>query len=437
MTEPVTVKTQRSHVAADRPLALRVGARLRKARLAAGMTQAQLAAGRYTKAYVSALENGLSKPSMAALGFFADRLQIPMAFFITDGQPAWTRLQADLRLASSDWQGAADAFAGLIEADPSDRVRAELLLGLAEASARLDHGQDAVRAASQAEGLLRAQGRLAEAAWATYWQAAGLYELEQGQQSAALLERILDAVAGGLKVDPDLPVRTLISLAVVASRDLEPERALGYLEQARGRLGELDERKRAVFLFSLAISYHEAGDYEAAIATGTQSLARFRATEADREAASLENELSLVYLAMGSLDLARTHAQHARAYFESQDDRRWLAHITESDAQIALASGATDDAIRLATEALRLAEESGDQKAAVSATLSLGRAQRATGDLTLAAVTLSRAADLARDLGRRAQLQAVLGAWSEVMAEQGDLATAYALSREALDAGRR
>jgi DNA-binding XRE family transcriptional regulator len=57
---------RRSHVEADRPLARQIGARLRRARLHASLTQAQLAEGRYTKAYVSALENGLVKPSMAA-----------------------------------------------------------------------------------------------------------------------------------------------------------------------------------------------------------------------------------------------------------------------------------------------------------------------------------------------------------------------------------
>ncbi len=429
-------KTQRSHVAADQPMALRVGRRIRKARLAAGLTQAELAGDRYTKAYISALENGLSKPSMAALGFIADRLHTPIEQLVANDQPAWTRLEADLLLASGDWQAAADAYDALLSSEPTARTRADLLLGLAEANARLDRGQEAVRTAAEAEGLLRAQGRGGSAAWASYWQAFGLYELEQSQQAAAVLQRILDAIATGLEVDPDLPVRVLMALASVTSRDLEPEQALAYLEQARGRLDELDERKRAVFLFSLAISYHELGDYEAAISTGTQSLARFRATEADREAASIENELALVYLALGSLDIARGHAAHAREYFEQQHDDRWLAHVTETEAQIALGSGDLAAAMRLAIEARTLADSSSDRKAAVSATLTLGRAQQASGDLVAAEATLSQAAELARSLGRRGQLQAVLGAWSEVKAEQGDLAGAYALSREALDAGR-
>jgi tetratricopeptide (TPR) repeat protein len=426
-----------SHVEADRPLAQRIGARLRRARTQAALTQAELAAGRYTKAYVSALEHGLVKPSMAALNFFADRLQIPIERLLTDGEARWTRLEADLRLATGDWQAAIDAFTELLDAGPHEHVRAELLLGLAEGQARSGRGQDAVRAASESETLFRSQGRLAEAAWATYWQASGLYEMEQGDQAAALLRALLEDVAGGLSVEPDLPVRAMIALAMVASRDEEPERALGYLEQARSRLSELDERKHAVFLFSLALSYRELGDFEAAIATGTQSLARFKAAEADLEAASIQNELALVYLALGSLDVARSHAGQARAYFSGLDDRKLLAHSIETEGQIALASGAPEEAIALSTEALAIAEASGNTKAAISSGLSLARAQRATGDMEGAAQTLERAATVAGTLGRRGQLQAVLGEWSDVMAARGDLAKAYEISRRAIDVGRR
>lgn len=434
----MATRTKRaSHAEADRPLALRIGARLRRARTQASLTQAQLAEGRYTKAYVSALEHGLVKPSMAALNFFADRLQIPIERLLSDGETRWTRLEADIRLAAGDWQQAVDAFTELLDANPPEQVRAELLLGLAEGLARSGTGEESVRAASEAATLFRAQGRHSAAAWATYWEASGLYEMEQSDQAAALLKTLLDDIAGGLAVEPDLPVRVLIALSSVASRDDEPERALGYLEQARARVDELDDRKHAIFLYSLALSYRELGDFEAAISTGTQSLARFKAAEADFETASIENELALVYLAIGSLQVARTHAAKAREYFTRRDDTRWLAHVTETEGQIALAAGSTDEAITLATESLRLAEESGNRKATISSGLSLARAQRAGGDLDAAARTLEHAVDIAEGYGRRGQLQTLLGEWSDVMATKGDLAQAYALSRRAVDVGRR
>src|SRR3989304_364622 len=63
-------------------------------------TRAALAGERYTKAYISALENGLAKPSMAALNYLAGRLGIPVTRLLADEASAWTRLEVDLRLAA-------------------------------------------------------------------------------------------------------------------------------------------------------------------------------------------------------------------------------------------------------------------------------------------------------------------------------------------------
>jgi transcriptional regulator with XRE-family HTH domain len=54
-----------------------LGERLYEFRLLAGMTQAQVAEPRYTKAYVSMLEGGKGgSPSLTALRYFADRLGV-------------------------------------------------------------------------------------------------------------------------------------------------------------------------------------------------------------------------------------------------------------------------------------------------------------------------------------------------------------------------
>jgi tetratricopeptide (TPR) repeat protein len=409
--------------------------RVREERRRAGLTQAALAEGRYTKAYISALENGLVKPSMAALGHIAGRLQVPVTRLLEESDTRWSRLEADLRLAAGDWEAAADAYSALVEgATPS--ARPEILRGLAEAYCRLDRGQEAVRVASEAAALFADQRRPADAAWARYWQAFGLYDLEQSDQARDVLRRLLDDIAGGFRVEPDLHVRTLIALAMVASRDDEPESALAYLEQARALTAQLDDRRRASFLFSLALSYRELGDFEAAMTTGMQSLAHFRAVNAEREVASLENELALVFLATGHIDRAREHATTAYAIFERLEDDRLLAHAAETRAQVDLAAGDPAAAVEGAHAALRLAASTNNNKAAVSASLTLARARRDLGDLTGAAAILGRAAELARRRSRRAQLQAVLTEWAQVLASQGDMTGAYEASQEALRAGR-
>ena len=116
-------RTTRSHATEDRPLARRIGARLRAERTRAGLTQAALADGRYTKAYVSALENGVVKPSMAALTFFAGKLGIPVTSLLAEPDRQWTRIDADVRLASGDWQGAYDAYTDLLAADGPEPAR--------------------------------------------------------------------------------------------------------------------------------------------------------------------------------------------------------------------------------------------------------------------------------------------------------------------------
>src|ERR687892_2438804 len=89
----------------DAALARQIGERIREARRRAGLTQQQLAGERYTKAYVSALETGIARPSMVALSYLAERLGLPPGHFLDQQHPAWTRLEVDMRLAAGEWQG--------------------------------------------------------------------------------------------------------------------------------------------------------------------------------------------------------------------------------------------------------------------------------------------------------------------------------------------
>ena len=101
MTQAESAASTRRRVVVDQhELAERIGGRLRTARLAAHLTQAQLAGDRYTKAYVSALEKGAAKPSMAALTYFSERLSLSPTHFLDDDEGLWPRLAADLALAA-------------------------------------------------------------------------------------------------------------------------------------------------------------------------------------------------------------------------------------------------------------------------------------------------------------------------------------------------
>ena len=304
----------------DSPLSREFGQRLRRARLAARLTQQQLADDRYTKAYVSALENGLSRPSMAALNHFSRKLGIPASKLIDDEPVAWARIEADLALASGRWDDAVAAYGDLLEAAPSGDIRAELLSGKAEALVRRGQGREAAAAAAEAAEHFRTAGREPETALAEYWLSAAQYQMENTAEARALLQAILARVRGGLKVEPGFHLRLVMALSSLESRDGNHAAALGYLEEVRGLAGSLDDRRRASYLYDLAYSYRETGDLEAAVRAGIASLELFRQAEAEREAAMLENDLALSYLALGNGRRADELIASARATLERLDD---------------------------------------------------------------------------------------------------------------------
>jgi tetratricopeptide (TPR) repeat protein len=422
---------RRSLAAEDRDLAEQIGGRLRAARLRAGLTQREVAEGRYTKAYVSALENGLIKPSMAALRFLAVRLGTTASDLLADADSRWTRVEAELRLASGDWATAEDAFRSILGTNPAAVERGRLLLGLAEALCRLGRPTEAVRVASEADELLTSSNQLEAARSARYWLASAHNQSDNPTEARLILENLLASSPGLPPLQPDFHVRALIALSLVLTAAGEPKRALLLLEEARGIGADLDDRRRATLLYSLAVGYRATGDMEAAIRTGLEGLALFRASEATAEVASVENELALIFVGLGNLREATKHAAAARAAFEAARDNFWLANVAETEAQIALAKGNLDEATTKATAAAELARETGNQKAEISALLTEARAARARGDSARAAEVLGGAVELARK-GPKARLREILGEWSELLAESGDLQRAYELSREAL-----
>ncbi|HEY5488174.1 MAG TPA: helix-turn-helix transcriptional regulator [Candidatus Limnocylindrales bacterium] len=416
----------------DSPLAREMGQRLRRARLAASMTQQQLADGRFTKAYVSALENGLSRPSMAALRFFSGRLGIAASSLINDHSVGWHRLEADLALASGRWEEAADAYRQLLDGGPVHEARAELLRGLAEALVRLGKGKEATAFAAEAARLFTDAGRGADAALAEYWLSSCQYQQDNTAEAKAILRAILARVRGGLKVDPDFTLRLLMAISSNESREGNHSAALAYLEEVRGLAADLDDRRRAAYLYDLADSYRETGDYEAALRAGIASLELYRHAQADRETATLENDLALSYLALGNASRADDLAGSSRRTFERLGDERALAHVIETQARIALAGGAFDQAARQATAALGLAEGSKNPNAIVQALLTRARARTGMGDMAGALVDNEQAGQVARQSGTPTLLRQALGQWADALALSGDHERAFTLMREAL-----
>jgi transcriptional regulator with XRE-family HTH domain len=433
---PSSARTRKVIVVDNSHVARRVGKRIRQARSRAGLTQAQLAKGRYTAAYISALERGLAKPSMAALTFLSERLGVSIPDLIAEERPAAGRLEADLLLASGKPQDALDRYDALLDAASEDRRnRAELLRGRAEALCRLDRGEEAIRPASEAAEQFDALGSPVDAAWARYWLAGAHYLADNTAESQGILQQLLADERAGLQVAPDFRFRLLTQLGNTEAWDGRPERALLYMEEARALIGDVSLRQKAAFLSGLSLHYRRAGDLEASLRVGHESLALYRAADAEREEAALENNLAITLLELGNTSKAKTHLRRARELAEQHADALLLSEIAEAEARMAFATDDDDAATERAGVALQAADAGGSYLAAVGAHRTLGRVAHRRGDRVEAEAAFERAVALLRTHRSNAQLRDLLAEWAEMRSGWGDAAGANELYAEAL--GRR
>src|SRR5919109_840897 len=122
---------------------LRLGERLRQLRVAAGMTQTDLAGDHFSKEYVSQIERGKTRPTAETIRWLAERLGVD-AGFLANGVSADERGRVDAALARAD---------ALLEARRNDEAletftsvrSAVLATGLPELEARALSGEATVR----------------------------------------------------------------------------------------------------------------------------------------------------------------------------------------------------------------------------------------------------------------------------------------------------
>lgn len=432
MTEGTKQRTRHVVVVDESALAERIGARLRVARLRLAMSQRDVAGDRFTPQYVSGLERGAVKPSMAALNYLAERLRIPIRDLLDAPAEPWTRVDADVKLASGDSQGAADLYQRLLVTAPSETARAEALSGLADALCRLNRGPEAVSAAAEALELFQSAGRTIDGAWTAYTLASAQYQSDNVTESRAILENLLKQVRDGLAVETGFKVRVLTALASVEGWSGDHRAALSYLEEGRELIEALDPRARAAYYYSLAVNYKQTGDLEAAVRSGIRSLGLYEALGSELEVAALHNHLALTYLNLGNLARAADYAHQAATEAKRLGDVRSQAGIAETQAKIALAEGRHSAALELAGEAIRLGADGAAPDATLEAEVTTARAHGAQGEPAAAIAAFERAAEQVRSGPSAARRREVLAEYAEFLMANGDEKRALQLYREAV-----
>jgi tetratricopeptide (TPR) repeat protein len=294
---------------------------------------------------------------------------------------------------------------------------------------------EAITPAAEALELFDRSDRRRDAILAGYWLAYAQYLADNAAEARSILRMLLDRVRAGVEVESDVVMRLLTAAAYVETWDGKHQRAVTYLEEARGLTRDVDDRRRASFLSALASAYLHSGDIEGAVRTGSQSIALYRAFEAEHEVALVANNLANAYLAVGNLGRASELAAEAHREHEGVRGSRELATVLDTEARIKLAGGDTNGAIELAERAMAAAKAVDNQRALADAQLTLAQAATAEGRNEDAIRFYEGAAELLRASGSGLRLVTVLTEWADLLAAGGDHEQAYALTREALRRG--
>ena len=307
---------------------VRLGERVRQLRLAAGLTQTELAGERFSKEYVSQIERGKTRPTAETLEWLAARLGTDPGF-LTHG-------------VSSDQRGRVEAMLARAEALAVAHRYDEALAELGEA-----------RSAVVATGSRELEARyLADEGWARL-------QLGELREALELLTR-----ARGLTEDEafsDLQrAEVLFRLGVCRYKLASISTAVALLNEALALAERSDlpsDLLRSEILSWRSRCYRRQRDLEAAKEDVERALELAEALDDPRAVADVHFQASLVAERMGQWVLSRTYAERAKAYYEQLSDRQGAGRLQNMLGGLNLMLGKPEQAIDHLKEAFRVALE--------------------------------------------------------------------------------
>src|SRR5919198_5668222 len=280
------------------PSGNRLGERVRQLRVAAGLTQTELAGDRFSKEYVSQIERGKTRPTRETIQWLASRLGVD-AGFLANGVSADERGRVDAALARAD---------ALLEARRNDEAWQEF---------------ETVRAAVLATGLPELESRLlcGEAT----------IHIRRGEvrEAIALLERAR-ALSESRSFSDVERADVLFRLGVARYMLNSIQTALGLFDEAL-KLAERSEIPsdylRSNILAWRSRCYRRRRDLEAAREDVERALELAESLNDKRIAADIYFQASIIADREGHWVLARSYAERAKAAYEELSDRGNLGRL--------------------------------------------------------------------------------------------------------------
>ena len=418
-----------------------IGPRLRRLRLARGLTQRELGAPRYTHAYISTIEAGRRRPSPAALEHFASRLGVGVDELLTGRTPG---LEASLRLelhearvaiSAGDPDGAEEHLRRVTREARrigSGRLgaRAEEIRGLS--LLRRGRPEEAIERFDRALELLRDEPPDARAD-AVDGKAACLSGLGDIRYAIFVLEALLDEIERAGIRDPDALARVhagLVYSYLDAGLYRKAAASAAELERLAPRVE--DPARFAQLHMNAARQYLADRRVEDATASLQRAEDAYRHLGLLTEAGGASLARGYVLSREGDLDDARRELEHALDVFERTGNATDVTRALNELARVARLQSRTEDAVALLERSLELGGGS-DAPILAWAHLELGMAL-SVSDPPRAEKELSLAVELYARTEQPIGLAVASGALAEVFARRGEPDAAIDAYRSAVAA---
>jgi tetratricopeptide (TPR) repeat protein len=333
----------------------RLGERLRHLRVAAGMTQTDLAGDRFSKEYVSQIERGKTRPTRETVDWLALRLGVDPNY-LERGVSADERRRVETLLARAE---------ALTESHQCET-----------AIQAFEHSKVAVLATGAAELEVR---HLSGEAWA---------RMERGEVKPAieLLNR-----ARLLAEAPELSdidrADILFRLGVCRYQLSSIATAIGLLDEALTLADGSQlpcDLLRADILGWRSRCYRRQRDFEAAREDVERALELAQAIDDPRKTADVYFQASLVSERMGHWVLARNYAERAKAYYEQLSDERNVGRLLNNLGGLNFQLGKPEQAVEDLKNAYRVLLDKGSDAEAANVVASLAHVHLMTGEATAA-----------------------------------------------------
>jgi tetratricopeptide (TPR) repeat protein len=411
---------------------------IKRARVEAGLSLAQVALGEVSRTAVFLAETGKTRPTLPTIQLIAARTGKPLDYFLDQPSVAERPDVDKLRQLA-----AAEKFTELLQAAEQAKAianesldRAWIGFYLGQAQIRLANPHPALLELEEARAAFKAAGDEWMVVECTDWLSAGLYLIED-RSALSVAEANLAACQRLTPTHQALEARILGRLGSIHLVRHEWSKAVEYYSQAIEVAGEVKDLSRRGKMYSdLGGAYEHLGDLGRAREYSQKAITIHELLNDQLSVARAQNNLGLVLIRQGYLQQAREHLDSSLRIFEETGVELGKSNILLSLAELEFDGHDPDAARRRLEEARALAERTNENGTLSEAHELLGRVAEWLGETARADREYQTAISIAERAALPEPLVDCLAAYATVLEKRGDTEGALKYLKRAITTTR-